>query len=118
MHCIRVTTVLILLVPFLAARHSPLVTAQDKADASYMKIEAKGKLKAGIVAIGSETTGFELETKTGTVELNFGRNRDMQAKASNLDGKTVAVTGTLVVRKGVEVKLRVIVNVTSVKEAE
>ncbi len=81
------------------------------------KVEKTGKLKTGIVAIGGETTGTIVETKDGTFELDLGKDKELRAKAEKLSGKKVTVTGTLEVRKGVEVKERKIIKVTELKEA-
>ena len=45
-------------------------------------------------------------------------DKEMRAKAKQLNGKTVVVTGTLTVRKGVEVKERKIVTVMTLKPAD
>jgi hypothetical protein len=82
------------------------------------KMEFTGTLRAGIIAIGGETTGYVIETKKGMFELTFGTQKALQAKADKLDGKTVLVTGTLEIRKGVEVKERKIVTVISLEEAK
>ena len=89
-----------------------------KESTSYIKIEAKGVLRTGIVAIGGETTGTLIETKDGTLELDFGKSNDLRALASKLNGKAVVVTGDLKIRRGVEVKLRTIVTVATLKPAE
>lgn len=88
-----------------------------KAD-SYIKVEIKGKLQTGIVAIGGETTGVVIQAKDGSLELNLGTNKDLRAEAEKLNGKAVVVTGTLTVRRGVEVRQRLIVTVATIKSAE
>jgi hypothetical protein len=93
----------------------PLFAAQKE---EPKKVELKGKLTTGIVAIGGETTGTVIATKDGKFELDFGKDKEMRAKAKQLNGKTVVVTGTLTVRKGVEVKERKIVIVTTLKPAD
>lgn len=82
------------------------------------KVELTGKLRTGIVAIGGETTGTILETKKGTYELDFGKQKELRQKAEKLDGKNVNVAGRLDIRKGVEVKERRIVSVSSLEEAK
>ena len=89
-----------------------------KGKAGYIKVEARGVLKTGIVAIGGETTGTNLTTPSGVLELDIAKKRDLQAIAEKLDGKEVVVTGHLTIRKGVEVRQRLIVTVTSLKAAE
>ncbi len=88
------------------------------ADKDGKKVEMKGKLRTGIVVAGGETTGTIIETKDGTFELDFGKNKEFRQKAKKLDGKMVQVEGTLTVRKGVEVKERKIVAVTKLEEAK
>ncbi len=87
------------------------------AEAEAKKVEFTGKLKTGIMAIGGETTGTIIETKDGKYELQLGKNAELRAKADKLNGKQVTVTGTLVVRPGVEVKERKIVTVATLTEA-
>jgi hypothetical protein len=77
-----------------------------------------GTLRTGIVAIGGETTGTVIQTKKGTFELDLGKNKELRDKAEKLKGKTVTVTGSLVIRKGVEVKVRKIIVVTRLQEAK
>jgi hypothetical protein len=81
------------------------------------KVEIKGILRTGIVAIGGETTGTIIRTKDDKYELDFGKDKKLKKKAEKLDGKAVVVTGTLVVRKGVEVKERKIIIVTKLEAA-
>lgn len=80
--------------------------------------EWTGKLQTGVVAIGGETTGTVLETKNGRFELDLGRDETLRKNADKLGGKQVKVSGTLTVRKGVEVKERRIIKVTDLKEAD
>lgn len=84
----------------------------------FIKVEARGVLKTGIVAIGGETTGTILTTPAGTLELDFAKKRDLQLLAEKLDGKEVVVTGALTIRKGVEVRQRLIVAVQKLKAAK
>lgn len=88
------------------------------ADKEGKKVDLKGKLRTGIVAIGGETTGTIIETKDGTFELDFGKDKELRQKADKLNGDTVQVEGTLTVRKGVEVKERKIVAVSKLEEAK
>ena len=91
---------------------------KDAKDKDAKKVELTGKLRTGIVAIGGETTGTLLETKKGTYELDFGKQKELRQKAEKLNGKNVKVVGKLEIRKGVEVKERRIVTVTSLEEAK
>ena len=62
------------------------------------KVEMKGTLRTGIVAIGGETTGTIIETKEGKYELDFGTDKDLRKKAEELNGQMVVVTGELNMR--------------------
>lgn len=84
---------------------------------SIIKVEARGKLKTGVVAIGGETTGIILVTKDGKLELDLGK-QELKDQAEKLSGKVVVVTGNLSIRKGVETGQRLIVNVGTLKAAE
>ena len=96
---------------------SLLALSAVAADGEGKKVEVKGKLRTGIVAIGGETTGIILETDQGTFELDPGKSRELREKAAKLDGKMVAITGILHVREGVEVKARKIIAVNTLEEA-
>jgi hypothetical protein len=89
-----------------------------KKDESYVKVEVKGKLQTGIMAPGGETTGVIVQTDTMTLELDFGKNKELQATADKLKNQVIIATGTLAMRKGVAVKTRLIVSVTDLKAAE
>jgi hypothetical protein len=105
-NCLALGMVLLLAVPGLAAGK---------------KVQFKGKLQTGIVAIGGETTGVILDVKKkGKVvryELDLTKNKALRDKADKLNGKEVEVKGTLNVRKGLAVKERRIITVTSLKAA-
>jgi hypothetical protein len=81
------------------------------------KVELKGTLRTGVVAIGGETTGIVLETKEGNFELQLGKQQELRELAKKLSDKPVEVTGTLEIRRGVEIPQRRIVTVTTLKEA-
>ena len=82
------------------------------------KVQVKGTLRIGIVAIGGETTGTVIDTKEGRYELELGKDKKLREKARRLAGKPVMVVGTLEVRKGIEVKQRKIITVTSLEAAD
>ncbi|MBW3542766.1 MAG: hypothetical protein KY476_21095, partial [Planctomycetes bacterium] len=90
--------------------------AEPPAD-GYIRIEAKGHLKTGIVAIGGETTGTQLATDELTLELDFGRHTEVRNRAEQLDGKTVVVTGRLTAVEGVERGRRLVVRVRTLRAA-
>jgi ketosteroid isomerase-like protein len=63
------------------------------------KVDMKGTLRTGIVAIGGETTGTSIETKEGKYELDFGTDKDLRKKSEEWNGKIVVVTGELNMRR-------------------
>jgi hypothetical protein len=85
---------------------------------TFAKVEVKGTLKTGIVAIGGETTGTIIQAKDLTLELDFGKNEKLRDEAEKLNGKTAHVTGELTMRKGVTRGPRIVVNVATIKAAE
>jgi hypothetical protein len=89
-----------------------------KEGASSIKVEATGTLRTGIRAIGGETTGTLIETKDGSLELDFGKNRELRSLAAKMNGKPVVVTGALKLRRGVEIPMRAIITVATLKPAE
>jgi hypothetical protein len=92
--------------------------AEPKNGDSYIKVEVQGTLETGIAAIGGETTGVIVKTKDGTLELDLGKDKELRAQADKLNGQAVVVTGSLSVRKGVEVAQRLIVTVGTLKPAD
>jgi hypothetical protein len=93
--------------------------ADDKAEPrkgdSYVKVEARGKLQTGIMAIGGETTGIQIRTDAGAFELEIDAKQ--QGEAKKLAGKTVIVTGSLIIKPGVTRGPRTIIKVATIKEA-
>jgi len=93
-------------------------TAPGGKDADqYIQVEIKGKLETGIVAIGGETTGYAIRAKGASWELDFANNQELRKLADTLGGKTVIVKGSLEIRKGVEIKHRQVVTVSSLSAA-
>ena len=89
----------------------------EKLDES-VQVMARGKLTAGIFAIGGETTGVTITAKNMTLELELGRNPRLLRKAGELDGKPVVVTGELTMKKGVEIPRRWIIQVSQLLSAD
>lgn len=96
---------------------APQAPAGDAPADSYIRVEIKGTVRTGIVAIGGETTGTLIATKQGSFELDT-KNPKLRQALEKLDGKTAVVTGTLNFRKGVERGQRMVVTVTDVKAAK
>ncbi len=83
----------------------------------YVKVEVCGTLRAGIMAVGGETTGVVIHARGLTWELDLRQVPGAMARAESLDGRKVVVKGTLEVRPGVERRERAIVTVTSLEPA-
>lgn len=83
----------------------------------YIKVEVQGKLSSQVFAIGGETTGVTISASGVTWELELGRNAALRKSATELNGKTVVVTGQLNVKRGVEIRQRWIVAVDSLRVA-
>lgn len=84
----------------------------------YVKVEVKGTLEHGVVAIGGETTGTIITAGQLTWDLDLSQRQEFAELAARLNGKTAIVTGILQRFKGVEVPERRVVTVTSLKGSE
>src|SRR5436190_24235038 len=84
-------------------------------DEAYIDVEIKGTLETGIKAIGGETTGTIIRVGKVTWELDFGGNKDLQEQAEKLSKQQVLVTGRYQQKQGVEVRVRHIVTVKTLK---
>jgi len=114
----RLIPVLLLLVGIhCALADDPLYAGdKDKKDNEAKKVKLTGTIKTGIVAIGGETTGTIIETKDGNYELHV--SKELRTEVDALNKKLAEVTGKHEAKKGIEVKLRKIVNVERIKAAE
>lgn len=99
---------LALFFPTLAIAAEPEVT-------DYIQVEIRGTLDHGIVAIGGETTGTVIHVGKVTWELDLGSNAELAKLAEELNKKTVLVTGRYFQRQGVEIPVRHLVKVESLK---
>ncbi|MBI1902380.1 MAG: hypothetical protein HYS13_14865 [Planctomycetia bacterium] len=97
---------------------APFASAEDKVEEEYIRVEVKGVLQTGIFAIGGETTGVIIKAGKVTWELDLAGDKELIALAEKLDKKTVVVTGDYTQKQGVEVRVRHIVKVKTLKEAE
>ena len=76
----------------------------------------EGTLQTGVMAIGGETTGTILKTKSdGVYELQL-KTDELRKLAESLNGKIVVVTGEYKPRPGVEIRERRIIEVETLKE--
>ena len=102
-----------------AALMLPVVAvAADNDNHQYIKVEIRGILETGVVAIGGETTGTVINARGVTWELDFDDNENFHYLAKWLHEKEALVTGTYKKIKGVEIRERNIVKVTTLKSAE
>jgi hypothetical protein len=99
----------------LAGRAEAQVGKAGEEKGDYIRVEVRGTLRTGIAAIGGETTGTLITAKGARWELDLSGNPAWRKLAEKLDGKKAALTGTLEVRPGVEIRQRWIVTVTSLK---
>ena len=83
----------------------------------YIKVEIRGTLRTGIMAIGGETTGTVVSARGAKWDLDLTQLPEGRKKAEALDGRAVLVKGTLEIRPGVERRERAIVTVTSLEAA-
>lgn len=86
-----------------------------KPDDDAVTVKVVGTLRTGLVAIGGETTGTDVQSKGHSWELEFAKNTELKQAAEKLNGKRVSVEGRLEYREGVEVKGRWIITVTQLQ---
>jgi OmpA family len=93
------------------------IAAKDTAAAAFRPGpgEWTGRIAAGMLAIGGETTGLTIATGQGRLELQVA-DQTLRKRLQELNGKTVTVRGTLEIRPGVEVGTRRIVTVSEIVE--
>jgi hypothetical protein len=77
--------------------------------------EYTGALKTGVVAIGGETTGIVITVGDKTYDLDLHADKTLTQASTTLAGKQVTVTGYLTIKKGVEIKERQIIVVSTLK---
>jgi hypothetical protein len=113
---LRLTLALLVLAGVICMMAHDSARAGDKDKKEGKKVELKGIVKTGIVAIGGETTGTIVETKEGNYELAV--SKELRVDVDKLNKMEAIVTGTLVIRKGLAVKERKIVTVETIKAAD
>jgi len=91
--------------------------AIPKPEETTVRIECRGKLRHGLVAIGGESTGTSITFDGTTWELKLP-NEDSRSLADKLNKKTATVVGTLRHVRGVEVASRWIVDVDKLSAGE
>ena len=103
---------------FTAAAERDEQPAEKPSAQESITVEIRGTLHTGIFAIGGETTGTTITASGLTFELELGDKPELVKQAGSLDGQSVIVTGKLEGKQGVEIPLRSIVTVKSLKAAE
>ena len=83
----------------------------------YIRVEIRGTLRTGMMAIGGETTGTVVSARGATWELDLTSLPQGRQRAESLDGRRVLVKGSLEIRRGVERRERAIVAVSSLEPA-
>ena len=83
-----------------------------------IEVVVRGTVRAGIMAIGGETTGVTIAARGATWELDLSKDPALRAKAEALSGRKAVVRGSLEVRAGVARPRRTVVTVTSIEPAE
>lgn len=79
--------------------------------APYVRVEVRGTLNTGIMAIGGETTGTIISAGDVVWELEIPPESELAHGLETLNGAEVIVTGRYREKRGVEVPLRHIVTV-------
>jgi len=92
--------------------------AEETPQADYVKVEIRGKLQTGVIAIGGETTGVVVRAAGSVWELDLAGNAELKKQAEQLDKQTVVVTGTYRKQAGVEVPERHIIAVATLAAAK
>ena len=106
-------TLLLVLAMLLPLLGSVILGAED--EEAYIDVEIKGKLETGIKAIGGETTGTIIRIDKIVWELDLGGDKELLALAEKFDKQPVIVTGRYQQKKGVEIRVRHIVTVKTLK---
>jgi hypothetical protein len=92
--------------------------AEENPKADYVKVEIRGTLETGVVAIGGETTGIVIRSAGSVWELDLGGDAELIKRAEQLDKQTVVVTGLYRKQQGVEVPVRHIIAVAKLEAAK
>jgi hypothetical protein len=91
----------------------PLDAGAGQADEDRIEVRVVGRVDAGLVAIGGETTGTTITSGAVVWELDFGGHAAHALAAEQASGQRARVTGRLERRAGVEIAERWIVHVTA-----
>ena len=83
--------------------------------ADYVKVEVRGTLNTGVMAIGGESTGTIITVGPVVWELEVPAEAPAAQRLQALDGAEVVVTGVYRQQEGVEIPIRHIVTVDSIR---
>ena len=81
------------------------------------KVKVTGAIRAGVMAVGAETTGIEIIEGGSAYELDI-KDAAMKKKAEDLNGKQATVSGTLTVKVSPEKGQRRVIAVESLEAAK
>lgn len=84
----------------------------------YVMIEVFGMLKADVVAIGGETTGYTVTARGQTWELDFHKDDALILIAKKLHGQLALVSGAPELRRYAERGIVPTIRVDEVREGE
>jgi len=106
--CLIAIAILLLGAPAMTnAADKPLPGKEDVG--GKIEVDMIGVVRAGVMAIGGESTGTTITALGFTWELDLQGNEEHARLAEKSNGKELAVQGTLTVKQGVERGRRVIV---------
>ncbi|MBA3315347.1 MAG: hypothetical protein H0T47_18925 [Planctomycetaceae bacterium] len=86
---------------------------KNRARGESIRVTVRGTLETGIVVIGGETTGTVIRAKGMTFEVQLDQPH-LRERAEALNGKSAIVAGELVVKEGVEIGQRLIIEATRI----
>ena len=92
--------------------------ADETPKSDYVKVEIRGTLETGVIAIGGETTGVVIRAAGSVWELDLGGDAELKKRAEQLNKQTVVVTGVYRKQQGVEVPERHIIAVAKLEAAK
>lgn len=88
---------------------------EKRPGAEYVRVEIKGTLRSGIMAIGGEHTGSQISAGGIVWEVDLSKSPELRKAAEQNDGSTVVLSGVLQQVKGVEIATRMIVRVETLQ---
>ena len=102
-------------VPVEESSEEPAVNPSGIGD--MIEVRMVGTLKSGVVAIGGETTGFNIVSGGYTWEVDFSQRPRLAKRAASMGNTKVILEGMLERREGVETGARDVVVATALRPA-